>query len=210
MKRAAPENINTANYWDSCYRQEETVGRARVDETRLLQILRWIRIREEELGRRASVLDVGCGLGDLARFLIPHHPDLYLTGIDLSPEAVNWCLRNISAQNMTWKLGSAEHLNVPDESHDLVWIGETLEHCEDPDRAVAEACRACGEGGFLILSTPYRGRNRSPEHVWEFDPSDVCRWAKSCGDLMFLDCALLPGFLTMFAVIRRAVKSEPS
>lgn len=210
MKRANAENINTAEYWSACYRKEEDQGKTRVDELRLLELLRWIRIREEELSRRASLLDVGCGLGDVAKFILPHFPEMYLSGIDISPEAVEHCHRHFEGKNTTWRVGSAESLPFDPESHDVVWIGETLEHCEHPDLAITEARRVCGEHGLIVLSTPYRGRNRSPEHTWEFDPTDIYRWGQFCGDLLFLDCHLLRGFLTMFAVIRRAVRNEPS
>jgi ubiquinone/menaquinone biosynthesis C-methylase UbiE len=210
MKRASEANINTVEYWDGCYLREEASGKARIDDARLHELLRWIRIREHELDRRASILDVGCGLGDLTKFLLPHNPELYITGIDISPEAIEHCNRIYSGKNAVFKVASAEAIPEADESHDIVWIGETLEHCENPDVAITEARRVCGEHGLIVLSTPYRGRNRSPEHVWEFDPVDIYRWGQHCGDLLFLDCALLRGFLTMFAVIRRAVRTEPS
>lgn len=211
MKRANLENINTAGYWDSCYRREELAEKSRVDHLRFAQLIRWIKIRESELGRPASLLDVGCGLGDVTRFMLAQYPDMYITGIDVSPEAIRHCQREFSnAPHASFKVGHAEKIDEPDESFDCVWIGETLEHCDDPDVAMTEARRICGEHGLIILSTPYRGRNRSPEHVWEFDPTDIYRWGQFAGDLLFLDCALLPSFLTMFAVIRRAIRNEPS
>jgi cyclopropane fatty-acyl-phospholipid synthase-like methyltransferase len=41
------------------------------------------------LPRGARVLDVGCGPGNVARFLLDSRPDLRVTGIDLSPAMVH-------------------------------------------------------------------------------------------------------------------------
>jgi SAM-dependent methyltransferase len=210
MKRVTDENLNSIEYWDEVYHKEGVNLRRRVDDRRLLELLRWIRVRRHELQRFPSVLDVGCGLGEVSRFLLQSYSDMHVAGIDISSEAVEFCHRFASSPNAKYELGSAICIPFPDESYDITWCGETIEHVEDPDVAIEEMKRVTNEGGFIVISTPYRGRNRSPEHVWEFDPDDVARWGKMCGELVFLDCSLLPGWISMFAVLRRATRTDIS
>lgn len=198
MKRVQEGNINTPRYWDFLYERELAQGRQRVDSTRMAQLARWLVIRKEELGRPPAILDAGCGSGEVAEKLstMGNH-----YGIDISSVAVDFCRRKFGGDD-TWKTADIEKIPFPDGRFDVVWCGETLEHCNDPDQAIAELARVSGDLGFVILTTPYRGRNRDPEHIWEFDPADIVRWAFLHGELVYFDCVLLPSWLSMFAVIR--------
>lgn len=93
----------------------------------------------------ASVLDVGCGTGWLAR-----HFEQY-TGIDSSPDAVSAAIvqgRNVVQGDVS---GS---LPFDDESFDAVIIKDLLEHVSDPARTVAEARRVLCPGGLVFASSP--------------------------------------------------------
>jgi ubiquinone/menaquinone biosynthesis C-methylase UbiE len=209
MNRVKQHNINTPCYWNAVYTQERAERRQRVDARRLEEVLRWVQVRHEELQRHVDVLDIGCGLGDLTEFLGSRMPDTPVAGVDISSDCIEHCSRK-GRPRAPLRVGSAEALPFNDESFDLVWCGETLEHLEDPERAILEMRRVTREHGFILISTPYRGRNTSEEHVWEYEPGDIARWAAMCGELVFLDCHLLTSWLTMFAAFRRAVRTEPS
>ncbi len=212
MIRASTENINTEDYWEKCYRQEGPEGKSRVDEPRLSALATWVGIRAEEVQRHVKLLDVGCGLGDVARYFssMPSEERPHYFGVDLSPYAIQECKAKLGNDRGEFYVGKVDHIPFSSEMFDVVWCGETLEHLEDPDKGIRELARVTGEGGFLVLSTPYRGRNRSPEHVWEFEPEDIARWGKSFGELVCLRTEVLPGWLTMFAVIRRRLFTECS
>lgn len=209
MKRVLDRNINTPGYWDEVYKREHASKRQRVDDRRLQELIRWIGIRKEELGRVPSLLDVGCGLGDVLVAVKKIEPTIRYMGVDISTEAIEMCRRDYqNLQGFGFNLGSAERIPYPSREFDLVWCGETLEHTDDPDAAIRELSRVCGEGGLIALSTPYRSRNRSPEHTHEFEVADVYRWGQIAGELVFLDCRLLSSWLTMFAVLRNKPPSE--
>lgn len=205
MRRSADTNINDRDYWNAIYELEhaQLAGKERVDAPRLCALARWVRIREHELQRPAAVLDVGCGFGEALHSL--ERQGRMLTGIDISPYAI--------AQNQaifggepkyTWHAASVYSLGklFPQPVFDIVWCGETLEHLDDPMGAVSLMGAVCRPQGFVVLSTPFKQRNTSPEHVWEFEPKDIHAMADSIGELVHLDCCLLPGWLTMFAAIR--------
>jgi SAM-dependent methyltransferase len=203
MKRVKTTNPNTAQYWDNVYSSEKGSTKIRVDKDRLEQLHRWIKIRFEELSRYPYVLDVGCGLAEVERHFAKIQPVIRFKGVDISPQTINACQQEHSRPGVTYAVGTADDLPGEDEAYDLVWCGETLEHLDDPEAAIKELARVTGQGGLLVLSVPYRGRNRSNEHVWEFEPDDAARWAKSIGDLVFLDCRVCEGWYSMFIVIRK-------
>jgi len=211
-------NINTPKYWDGVYAAEG--DRQRVDAVRLGALERWVRICEGEIQRSARVLDFGCGRGDALFGLWASRADRTLVGVDCSPVAIE------AAQAERWSLGAHDarfyvggsslvrdvrvgldatetEPAVLAERFDVIWCGETLEHLDDPWALIDRFGMVLECGGFLVLSTPFKGRNRSPEHVHEFSPENIVGWANRLGELVFLDCCLLPGWLTMFAVIRR-------
>lgn len=203
------KNINTQEYWDEVYSREAAELRQRVDPLRSDQLIRWIRVREEEVQRPASVLDVGCGLGDVAHDLSLHLPGREYVGVDISPVAIETA-RETARSKQTFHVAEATALPFPSERFDVSFCGETLEHLDSADEGMRELAKVTQEGGFIVFSLPYRGRNRSGEHIKEFSPRDVAAWGDRWGELVFLDCLMLKSWLTMFAVIRRRLWKDCS
>lgn len=212
MIRTKAENINTEAYWTACYEKEDAEGKARVDAPRLEALTHWVGVRREEVQRHGNFLDLGCGLGDVAQHFAGVPSDLkpHYSGVDLSGFAVEKCREKFKDTGCEFYVGGVEKIPFSNEMFDVVWCGETLEHLDNPHAGVREIARVTAEGGFMVLSTPYRGRNRSPEHVWEFEPADIVAWAAQYGELVCLRTEILPSWLTMFAVIRRRLFTECS
>jgi SAM-dependent methyltransferase len=99
---------------------------------------------------RIPVLDVGCGEGELARFL----PDGAWFGVDNSPAML--------ARAPTPKvLGEANALPFGDSSFPSVALLYVLYHLEEPALALAEARRVLRPGGLVAVAAP--SRDDSPE-----------------------------------------------
>ncbi|NIV31845.1 MAG: methyltransferase domain-containing protein, partial [Anaerolineae bacterium] len=50
--------------------------------------------------------------------------------------------------------GAAEDLPLEDGSFDLVFLLDTVEHCDDDDAVLRECYRVCAPGGHLVITVP--------------------------------------------------------
>lgn len=114
----------------------------------------------EELAGRHTVLDVGCGDGQIARALAAQGSEVL--GID--PTQLHIDIANERAGGPTYLLGSATQLPVPDASQDAVVACLVFEHIDEVDAAITEVARVLKPGGqfsfFLnhpLLQTPGSG-----------------------------------------------------
>jgi ubiquinone/menaquinone biosynthesis C-methylase UbiE len=99
-----------------------------------------------------SLLDVGCGPGtitlDLADAVAPGR----VLGIDVVAEPLDAARANAEARGATateFALGDVYHLDLPDDSVDVVHAHQVLQHLSDPVAALREMRRVCRPGGLV-------------------------------------------------------------
>ncbi len=107
-----------------------------------------------ELNRKpCRILEVGCGIGNVPYWLLPHFPaGTQYTGIDnaerLLKEAKN-SFEN-SPFEVSFLKGNASELDFPDETFDIVLTRAVLMHLEEPLKTVKEMVRVTRSGGMVI------------------------------------------------------------
>jgi SAM-dependent methyltransferase len=128
------------------------------------RLLSWV-FRLRKLG--GSLLDVGCAVGDgfpVLRKACPRVTEL--AGCDFSSEGVA-----VAAARFPEVSLFQHDLNDPlPRTWDNVICLQTVEHVEDPERAIANLDAAAKE--VLIVATPYRNRRPDRDHRWSFDEHD--------------------------------------
>ena len=98
-----------------------------------------------------QVLDVGCGAGvDLARFA---RGGAIVTGVDISPSAIELARENLNQQKLQadLRVADGERLPFPDNTFDLVFAHGVVQYTAD-DRALVHECfRVLKPGGEAIF-----------------------------------------------------------
>lgn len=118
---------------------------------------------QTELGGKA-VLEVGCGHGGGASYLVRTLGPASYTGLDLNPAAIAFCRKRHDVDGLDFVRGDAENLPFPDKAFDAV-INVESSHCYPRfTRFLAEVERVLRPGGHFLY-TDLRPRISLPE--WE-------------------------------------------
>ena len=107
-----------------------------------------------------KLLEVGSGFGtNLAVWIKNFHVD----GYGVEPGGVGFNQGFLASQKLLAANGidperiinvGGESLPFPDESFDIVYSGNVLEHTEDPERVLSESIRVLRKGGILHMEMP--------------------------------------------------------
>ena len=110
----------------------------------------------------SSVLDVGCGNGDLLIRMRKQGFSNRLIGIDISEGILQPGINQNKEEdlNIVFKVGNAEKLEFPDNALDVIISKHVLYHVKDIKAAVAEAYRCLRPGGLFIASLNSRLENK--------------------------------------------------
>jgi ubiquinone/menaquinone biosynthesis C-methylase UbiE len=153
-----------------------------------------LRRMEDELGKRlgldadASVLDAGCGMGDVARTMATKY-GLRVTGIDILDFNLDEARKRSATAGLesrtTFQLGDYHSLPFPAASFDGVYTMETFVHAADPAKALDEFRRVLRPGGRLVMFE----YSHAPEAEMSRDASQALR--RIC------DLGVMPTWLKM-------------
>lgn len=130
-----------------------------VDRTILRHVARYVFADDILSGR--DILDVACGSGYGA--LVLGRAGSY-RGIDLDLNAIREARRTFP--EFSYERGSIYSLSFPKDSLSGVTSFETLEHVDQPERAMAEIARVLAPGGLLVGSIPIN----HPDRIHHFKP----------------------------------------
>jgi ubiquinone/menaquinone biosynthesis C-methylase UbiE len=102
------------------------------------------------------VADIACGTG-YGTQLLAKSGARSVHGMDLSEEAVKFCVENNITANVTYSVANAQDLTaIADGEFDLVVSFETIEHLPDVEAYLDEMVRILRPGGTFLVSTPDR------------------------------------------------------
>jgi len=100
------------------------------------------------LGPARTVLEIGCGTGQLTEQLAGS--GFRLTAIDIGPSLVAAARRRLAGADVSFQVTSFEDLAADDASFDLV-ISSAAFHWIDPEVAFTKSARLLRPGGWLAL-----------------------------------------------------------
>ncbi len=118
------------------------------------------RVLESERGAAdgAPCLDVGCGGGLLAEEL--SRLGYRVTGVDPSAPSLETARAHAGQEGLEieYAVATGEELPFGDESFDVVYCCDVLEHVESLERTIAESARVLRPGGMYLYDTINRTR----------------------------------------------------
>jgi trans-aconitate methyltransferase len=169
-QKGAAAHEQDPSYYDRIYRK---IGRYKLPWNRSNLAPVWRRLADALVAADVtSVLELGCGTGQLASCLKERIPKLEYTGLDFSPVAI-WIAEGLYP-HLRFELKDFNDDDVFDAAVDAVVLTEVLEHLDD-DRALL---RRIPKGTLVAFSVP---NFDDQGHTRYFDTEkDVIDWyAKS-------------------------------
>lgn len=149
-------------------------------------LLRRYCVRKLLDGRSAgTVLDIGCGAGDLSYTL--SRTGFRVTGIDYSDSAIEACRLRFADSVADNRLSfRKDDLFSIDEQFDVIVMMEVLEHIEDDLSAMKAVHRLLSPGGTVLLSVPanshwYGPYDRYVGHIRRYNRDDLASVFDSAG-----------------------------
>jgi len=101
----------------------------------------------------ATLLDVGCGPGNITADLASRLKNGVVVGIDQSPDVIAQATRNFppaAHANLEFREGNVYRLEFDDAFFDVVYVHQVLQHLSDPVAALKEMRRVLKPGGRLV------------------------------------------------------------
>lgn len=110
--------------------------------------------------KNGSVLDLCCGTGDLTELMLALRPDVYVTGLDFSPNMLAVAERRFFGEShVTLVSGDAMALPFEDGVFDGAVISFALRNTEDYAAVISEMARVVRPGAGVCCVDSFRPEN---------------------------------------------------
>lgn len=168
-RRLDAEDLTCLNYG---YEEDPPMGLrlAESDERNRFGIQLYHRVASQADLTGKQVLEVSCGHGGGASYLIRTFGPASYTGLDFNPDGIEFCRRRHEVPGLDFVRGDAESLPFADESFDAVINIEASHAYPRLSRFLAEVVRVLRPGGHFLYAD-FRGRNEFSG--WEAALSDT-------------------------------------
>lgn len=99
-----------------------------------------------------SILEVGCGRGDFSLFLAEKGAKVH--GTDFSDSAIDIAKAKLKGGGeVEFSVVDAQQMPFQDETFDVIYSCECLEHIPNPELALQEMFRTLKKGGIAVVTT---------------------------------------------------------
>lgn len=125
---------------------------------------------------KTSVLDIGCGRGELLNELQKRGCDCW--GVDFNESVIDvaknyFNLKNVFVANIN-NFFDNNTINFP--KFDIITSFEVIEHLDDPSFFIKGIVKMLEPNGLIIVSAPSRERLFVDSYDWDFPPHHLSRW----------------------------------
>lgn len=103
----------------------------------------------------STILDLGCGTGELLKLISEQNEDSQLFGVDISKRMLE--IAHQKLKDKAYLLyGDAEYLLFEKEKFDLVYCNDSFHHYPNPQKVLKEVARVLKKGGIFVLGDCYQ------------------------------------------------------
>jgi ubiquinone/menaquinone biosynthesis C-methylase UbiE len=155
------------------------------------------------------IYDIGCGEGIFLEKLCKYCPNCQVTGLDYMDENIAICKEH----NLPVVKGDIYALEIEDNTIDVVFLNEVIEHLVDPQKALSELYRVLKPGGKLVILFPHdfvfavarlaffriREFKMNPGHVKKWTPLEINKYLKKL-NFKVIENRSLPFFFWIFSL----------
>ena len=157
MSRKNEEPIEVDAFYDSISKSyTDSIQRCVPQYTEMLKSL-FIYINPEF--SPTTILELGCGTGNLTQLIQHRYPDATITAVDISPECINECKSRVNPKNIIYTQSDFKDIDFPENSFDLIVSSISIHHIPDVDKS--ELFRKLyyyqTKGGILSFCDQFRG-----------------------------------------------------
>lgn len=108
------------------------------------------------LERGITIVDFGCGSGEILKEIALINPDAKLIGLDVSEVALKQAQQTLPEGNFQ-KIEDGGLFPLDKEIIDFIFSSEVIEHVYDTENAASEIARILKPGGEILITIPYHG-----------------------------------------------------
>ncbi|MDF5723984.1 MAG: bifunctional 2-polyprenyl-6-hydroxyphenol methylase/3-demethylubiquinol 3-O-methyltransferase UbiG [Rhizonema sp. PD37] len=110
-------------------------------------------LKKYGISRSHKIVEIGCGGGILSEYIA--RQGFNVIGIDISEGAIEVAKQHALLDHIEieYQTGSVYQLTFPNNSFDVVFSSDFLEHIEDLDKAISEMSRILKPGGIFVFDT---------------------------------------------------------
>ena len=103
--------------------------------------------------KNASILEIGCGPGNITNFLLNKNPNLNVLGIDIASNMIDLAKKNVPSA--AFRVLDCKNLNSLNLQFDAVLCGFTLPYLnkEEAKELIKDSSKIITKNGILYLST---------------------------------------------------------
>ncbi len=129
------------------------IPRTPFDIYRKQKLINLLNLRQ--LAEYRSVLEIGCGIGDLLKEIVKYNPkELY--GVDSSPKMVAYAKDFLKEEKVDVQVADVFRLPFPERAFDLVVVMAEFQHVsnkKEVERLMYEVCRVARQWVILVEET---------------------------------------------------------
>ena len=113
-----------------------------------------------------SILELGCGTGNLTHFLTAKYPNAKITAVDISTECINECKIRLPEENIEYINSDFRDLELPENSFDLIVSSISIHHIDDSAKGILfrKIYSSQTKNGILSFCDQFRGET---EHIYK-------------------------------------------